>query len=213
MTEVMNRAARRAARKGKAGPTIEVTDRVSVVPMEHVETYFKYEVAREGKWRSGVPLVIIRPSHDAGRADSAWFPKTLQRLWEARKRKGALPVSVEGMEIDVGLIDIIVSFRIMPGNKLVLAQTDDEKNKLLRENLIHLDKVCGGTLHDQMIIALAAHIFRSDGELLFHYHNLIFGLRQEVRGDLDVLGVLDMQPLMKALSRSGGLDFIGGLKQ
>lgn len=64
-----------------------------------------------------------------------------------------------------------------------------------------------------MIIALASHIYRADGELLCHFHNAVFGLRQEVRCDLDVLGVLDMEPLMKALSRSGGLDLIGGVKQ
>ena len=48
---------------------------------------------------------------------------------------------------------------------------------------------------------------------LFHYHNLIFGLRQEVRGDMDILGPLDMEPLLEALSKSGPLAFIGGMKQ
>lgn len=120
MAEVMNRAARRAAGIGKAEPTIQVTDRVSVVPMEHVESYVNYEILREGKWRSDVPLILMRPPHEAGRADSRWFSKTLARMREARQRKGPMPIKMEGMEIDVGLIDIIVSFRIMPGNKLVL---------------------------------------------------------------------------------------------
>jgi hypothetical protein len=213
MAEVMNRAARRAAGIGKAEPTIQVTDRVSVVPMEHVETYVNYEILREGKWRSDVPLIILRPKEDRGQADSGWFPKLLARMWECRQRKGAMPVNFGGIEIDVGLIDVIVSFRIMPGNKLVLARTPEEIDKLLRENSIHIDKVCGGTLHDQMIMAGSPHMFRSDGELLFHFHNLFFGLRQEVRGDMDVLGPLDMQPLMKALSRSGRLNIIGGVKQ
>jgi hypothetical protein len=213
MAEVMNRKARRAAGIGKAAPTIEVTDRVSVVPMEHVETYLNYEILREGKWRSDVTLIIRRPHQDAGEADSGWISKTLARMWECRQRKGAMPVDFGGMEIDVGLIDIIVSFRIQPGNKLVVSRTPEEHDKIIRENFIHLDKVCGDTLHDQMIMAFTPHMYRSDGELLFHCHNLIFGLRQEVRGDIDVLGPLDMEPLMKALSRSGGLDIVAGVKQ
>ena len=32
-----------------------------------------------------------------------------------------------------------------------------------------------------MIIAVAPHIYHSNGTYLYHYHNLIFGLRQEVR--------------------------------
>src|SRR5271163_670233 len=87
MAEVMNRAARRAAGKGKPQPTIRVTDRVDVVPMEHVETFFNYEIAREGKWRSDVPVIIFRPEHEAGEADSGWFPKTLARMREARQQK------------------------------------------------------------------------------------------------------------------------------
>jgi hypothetical protein len=213
MAEVMNRAERRAAGMHKAEPTIQVTDRVSVVPMEHVETYFNYEIAREGKWRSNVPLIIIRPDHEKGKADDGWFPKTLGRMREARRRKGAIPVRFAGMDIDVGLIDVIVSFRIMPGNKLVHPRTDEEFDMLLHENMIHIDKVCGDALHDQMVIALARHVYRSDGSFLYHYHNLVFGLRQEVRGDMDILAPLDMEPLMKALSRSGGLDVIGGVKQ
>jgi hypothetical protein len=117
------------------------------------------------------------------------------------------------MEIDVGLIDVVVFFQIMPGNRLVHPRTDAEIDKLLHENLIHIDKVCGDALHDQMITALAHHIYHSNGTFLYHYHNLIFGLRQEVRGDMDILGTLDMEPLIKALAGSGRLNVIGGVKQ
>ena len=37
--------------------------------------------------------------------------------------KGAIPVSIGGMEIDIGLVDIAVFFERMPGNKVVLART------------------------------------------------------------------------------------------
>jgi hypothetical protein len=221
MADVMNRAARRAAgihKAGKEEPTITVTDRVDVVPMDHVETFFRYEIASEGKWRSDVPVIILRPDHDKGLADSSWFPKTLDRMREARRRKGTIPTKInigEGraIEIDVGLVDVTVFFQIMPGNKLVDPRTPEESDKLFHENLIHLDKVCGDSLHDQMIIAIAQHLYHSNGSLLFHYHNVIFGLRQEARGDMDILGPLDMDPLLKALSRSGPLNVIGGMKQ
>jgi hypothetical protein len=213
MEEVMNRAARRAAGMGQAKPIIRVTDRVDVVPMQHVETFFNYEIAREGKWRSDVPVIIMRPEHDAGQADNGWFPKTLARMREARERKGTLPVRIGGTDVDVGLIDVTVFFQIMPGNKLVHPRTREESDKLFNENLIHLDKVCANALHDQMIIAIAQHIYHSNGSFLYHYHNLIFGLRQEVRGDMDILGPLEMEPLLKALSKSGPLSVIGGMKQ
>ena len=106
-----------------------------------------------------------------------------------------------------------VGFKIMPGNQPVRPRLREESDKLIRENMIHIDKVCADTLHDQMVIAVAPHVYRADGSYFYHYHNLIFGLRQEARGDMDILGPLDVEPVMRALSRSGGLDFIGGVKQ
>lgn len=67
MAEVRNRATLRAAGLGKERPTLLVTDRASVVPMEHVESYYNDEIAREGRWRGGVPLVILRPKADRGK--------------------------------------------------------------------------------------------------------------------------------------------------
>lgn len=48
MAEEMNRAAHRAA--GLVRVNVKVTNRTDVVPMEHVETFFRYEIASEGKW-------------------------------------------------------------------------------------------------------------------------------------------------------------------
>ena len=59
----MPHAGRRAL--ARLQPTIRVTNRVDVVPMEHVQTFFNYEIAREGKWRDDVP-VIIMPSRTRG---------------------------------------------------------------------------------------------------------------------------------------------------
>lgn len=213
MNEVMNRAARRAAGMGK--PSIRVSNRIDVVPMEHVATYMEHEILNEGPWFSNVPLVILQPAIDRGKADSGWWPKTLERMWETRTRKGTLPFTMDAggraVEIDIGLVDIVVFFEMphgMPSPQPRRADSD----RLLTENLRHLDSVCAGGLHDQMIMATALHFFHSNGSRLLHFHNLIFGLRQEVRGNVDILGPLDMEPLLKSLAASGALNIIGGMK-
>ena len=215
MTEVMNRAARRAASAGETKVKVRVRNQVAVVPMEHVETYYTHELASEGKWASGRDIIIVRPSADAGSSDSDWFPRMLKRMRETRRRKGTLPISVgiderNDLEIDVGLVDVTVFFEMPPGIPPSLPRTRDELDMTFTENFRHFDSVCAGALHDQMIIASVPHFFHSNGSPLFHYHNLIFGLRQEVRGDMDILGPLDIDPLLKKLSASGPLSFIGG---
>jgi hypothetical protein len=218
MTDVMNRAARRAVGRVVAGRVnVRVRNRIAVVPMEHVETYFTHEIASEGKWRNDVPIIILRPGVDCGTADSGWWPKTLARIRETRQRKGTIPVTISmggsgDIELDVGLVDITVFFQMPPGKLSPLLKNKSEADRFLDENLRHLDSVCAGGLHDQMIIATAPHIFHSNGSLLLHYHNLVIGLRQEVRGNMDILGPLDIDPLLKALSKSGPLSIIGGMK-
>ncbi len=213
MTEVMNRAARRAA--GMARPGIRVSNRIDVVPMEHVETYMEHEILNEGVWASNVPLAILQPAIDRGKADTSWWPNTLQRMRETRLRKGTLPLTMDAggcaIEIDVGVVDIVVFFEIPPAMlpaRLSQADTD----RLLTENLRHFDSVCSGSVHDQMIMASALHFFHFNGSRLLHFHNLIFGLRQEVREDFDILGPLDMNPLLKSLSASGPLNILGGMR-
>ena len=222
MTEVMNRAARRAAGMAKAvkpSGSVRVSNRVDVVPMEHIETYYAHEIIREGKWGSNRKPIIVRPHEDVAKmADSHWFSKTLDRMRQTRRRKGTLPTTVdlgggETLMLDVGLVDVTVFFQMPPGQPPLLPRTQEEHSKAMAENFRHFDAVCAGALHDQMIIASVPHVFHSNGSVLFHYHNLIFGLRQEVRGDMDILGPLDMDPLLKALSRSGPLSIIGGMKQ
>ncbi|WP_422927485.1 hypothetical protein [Singulisphaera sp. PoT] len=61
-------------------------------------------------------------------------------------------------------------------------------------------------------MASAQHFYHSGGSHLVRFHNLIFGLRQEVRGDGDHLGPLDMNPLLEALAASGPLTVIGGMR-
>jgi hypothetical protein len=99
-----------------------------------------------------------------------------------------------------------------PGLPPLLPTTRKELDMPFTENFRHFDSVCAGALHDQMIVATVLHVFHSDGSPLLHYHNLIFGLRQEVRGHMDILGPLDLDPMLTKLSKSGPLSIIGGMK-
>jgi hypothetical protein len=211
MNETMNRATRRAA--GMKKPSIKITNRIDVVPMEHIESFWKYEIASEGKWASDVPVMVLQPEIDRGPADRIWFDRTLERLWETRRRKGTIPMVIGGahqMAIDVGLVDIVVFFQ-MPGG--VVPSQEEHFDQMLIENLRHVELACSGAFHDQMILATAFHRFHSNGSRLFHYHNVIFGLRQEIRDGMDLLGPLDMDPLVKALAKGGPLNIIGRIRQ
>ena len=71
MAEVMNRAARRAAGMAKAvkpSDSVRVSNRVDVVPMEHIETYYAHEILCEGKWGSNRKPIIVRPQEDVAKA-------------------------------------------------------------------------------------------------------------------------------------------------
>ena len=185
--------------------------------MEHVESYFTYEIASEGRWRSNATVLIIQPKEDSGKPHSDWFPRTLERMRETRVRKGKIPFTIDvagvATEIDIGLVDIVVFFQIPPGSVRALLKSSGEPERFFQENLRHLDLLCKGKLHDQMMVATSPHFYRSDGSILFHYHNLIFGLQQEIRGDIDILAPLDFDPLLKALAKTGPLKVLGGMKQ
>lgn len=210
-----NRAARWAANMGR--PVVKVGNRIDVVPMEHAESYIAHEIESEGPWRSGVPLVILQPAIDRGMAPDGWMAQTLARMREVRLRHATVPfrMGVDGggqIGIDVGLVDVTVFFEMPASRRPVPPRGRDETDRLLTENLRHLDAVCAGALHDQMVIASAQHFYHSGGSHLVHFHNLIFGLRQEVREDRDLLGPLDMNPLLEALAAGGPLTVIGGMR-
>lgn len=129
MDEVMNRAARRAA--GRKKEMVRVSNRISIVPMEHAETYLAHEIASEGKWASDVPLFIIQPEIDRGETDTGWFATTLERMRETRRRKGTLPVTIAMpsgsiIEMDVGLVDVTVFFEMPPDVLPLLPTSKDD---------------------------------------------------------------------------------------
>ena len=205
----MNRKARRAA--GDVTIKVKIDAAISVVPMEHVESYFNHEVAREGDLRrSAVPIVVVQPRSESGRADDDWFPRLLAQMRQARCDHGTIPVNINGMEIDIGLIDMQVSFHA-PAEKLVRMR-DEDKQQMTVENFRHFDQLCAGAFNDQMVMATATHAYRPDGSHLFHYHNLIFGLRKEIRDGREIVDPIDLEPLLKVLGTGRNIAFIGGIK-
>ena len=114
--------------------------------MEHVETYFTYEIASEGQWRSNVPLIILRPPEDSGKVPDGWFARTLDRMRETRARKGTLPITMKAggiaTEIDVGLVDIVVFFQMAADNIPILRNSPGEAERVMQENFRQFEHLC-----------------------------------------------------------------------
>jgi hypothetical protein len=204
MAEVMNRAARRAAKA--AGSPVETG--IYIVPMEHVEEYYYTQIAREGIWNDDPPVIVHRPvkQRQMFRADDAWLRHTLSQMREVRKGgtyRYVFPSEREGgqeLDIDIGLIDVEVYFPAYAGRRSGSPMTD--------ENFREADRLCGRQLHAQMVMATAVHQFRPDGSYTLHYHNLIFALRKQVEPD-EHIGTLDLLPLVKALGAGRKVNIVG----
>jgi regulator of sirC expression with transglutaminase-like and TPR domain len=213
MDEVITLAARQVAGEPE---DVEVSHRITVVPMKHIDAYLQHEIINEGKWATGRQPIILYPAKDTGLADNRWLSTTIERMHEARRRLGTPPSTIptgegDAITIDIGLVDVTVFFQMPLGRPPCLPPKAQYK-KAFEENYRHFLAFCGGTLHDQMIIAACMHVFHADGWPLLHYHNLIFGLRQNVRGDMNILlSPLDLDPLLKVLAKSGPLSIITGV--
>jgi hypothetical protein len=145
MDEKMNRAARRAAGKKtskKKKLSISVRHQIAVVPMEHVEPYYSFEIARDGPRARGRELITLSPDVEIWPVDSDWFPKTLERMRATRRQNGTHPIglTIEGMdrEIDVGLVDVTVFFE-MPPDVPPLPSTWADMEMAQATNLRHLN--------------------------------------------------------------------------
>jgi hypothetical protein len=197
MTEVMNRAARRAAKADRpraARPSIETG--IYVVPMHLVEGYYYTQIAREGIWNDDPPVIVHRPAEQMFRADDAWFRHTLSQM-QAVRRPGTNryvfppePDRNHEIDIDIGLIDVQIYFNAYAGRRGGSPLTD--------QNFQEADRLCGRQLHTQMVMATAVHWYRPDGSRTLHYHNLIFALRKQIDPD-EHIGVIDLLPLIKTL--------------
>ena len=151
MSEVMNRAARRAARSGR--PAIEAG--IYIVPMELTEEYYYTQIAREGMWNDDPPVIVHRPAKQMFRADDAWFRHILNQMREVRKpgtNRYVFPPEGDrdhDIDIDIGLIDVQIYFNAYSGRHAGSPMTD--------ENLREADRLCSKQLHTQMVMAAAVH--------------------------------------------------------
>ena len=75
------------------------------------------------------------------------------------------------------------------------------------ENFREADRLCGGQLHTQMVMAAAVHEHRPNGSYALHYHNLIFGLRKQIEPD-EHIGVINLLPVVKALGDGRTINII-----
>lgn len=194
MAGVMNRAARRASKA--SAPKAEI--KVSVVPMELVELYYRTQIASEGYLNAEPAVIVTRPQAGLLRADDAWFFQTLDEMRAVRRHGTNRTVFPAGpgraaIDVDIGLIDVQVFFNAYDGIHAGSPRTE--------ENFSRFRRICGGEAHDQMVMATAVHHFRPDGSLLLHYHNLVFALRKQVDPDVHI-GLLDLTPLVRAIGNN-----------
>jgi hypothetical protein len=189
----------------KAARTIGVeSGLVSVVPDSAARSYVRSEIEREGFHRSGCTPIVLFPRSEAGEATREWVERMFAAMDEVRRThpREALEtagLSPDGAGVDVGIIDIPVTFRGPLG--LVASNLEHRSAEFLGENLRHVDGLFSGTFHDQMTLATVLHAVRPDGTPEIHYHNLIFGVRREFREGRTLTGPLDLKPVLAALTR------------
>jgi hypothetical protein len=99
----------------------------------------------------------------------------------------------------VGLVDIPITFE--GPLELVASNLERRSSEFLDTNLRYLDGLFSGAFHDQMTLVTVLHAVRPDGTPSLHYHNLVFGLRKEIRDDGTLIGPLDLGPLITALGQ------------
>lgn len=214
MTEVMNRADRRAAKAGRPRPksTPPLEAGVYIIPMELTEHYYQSQIAREGIWRDDPPVIVHRPAEQMFRADDAWFYHTLSQMREVRRpgtNRCVFPPEGDRdheIDIDIGLIDVQIYFNASV-KRLDGSLDMGEVYRQYNVNLREFGRLCGRQLTTQMVLAAAVHLYRPDRSHSLYYHNLIFGIRKQVEPD-EHIGLLELLPLVKALGDNRTLKII-----
>lgn len=190
-----------------------MTSIVTLVPLEHARSYFAGEIASEGRFRSGVPVIPILPARDAGRpCPPNWFPDLYVQMRQARNR--AMPKLYrlrDGKKIDVGIIDITIALHV-PDEGMIPHLIESET--FTRENLDFLDCITAEKICPPMVFATAFHNYHSNGSHHYHFHNLIFGLRKEISepDGKESIGTIDLLPLIEALNEWHDQNIVAGRK-
>jgi hypothetical protein len=194
---------------GPAG--VSLTSLVTLVPLEHSRSYFAHEIASEGRWRSGVPVIVILPSGQSDRpAPADWFPELYAQMRRAREREAPPLFRLRnGGSIDIGILDIQIELHADDGMTARLI----ESGAFTAENLAFLDRITGEQIAPPMVFATALHNYHSTGKRHYHFHNLIFGLRKEIEADgQERVGTIDLNPLIAALNERHDQNIVAGRK-
>ncbi len=185
-------------------PKIEIKAATAVVSMEKAESYYNDEVANEGYLRKCSPPIIMLPEEQAGDTVSdSWLSQIFEQMKEVRSLGLVKPLCLDiGYNVDIGLVDIRVSFHGFPQH--IHSSLQVNSNLFFEENARHLDLVSQGAIYDQMILVSAIHYFTPRGSFLLHYHNVIFGLRKEK----NLVGYLNLEDLLSKLERKTKICFV-----
>ena len=181
---------------------------VYVVPFSHIRSYLAHEILSEGIHRSECASFVLSPQDEAGPASKEWFDSLLENMDELHRHHPREELETPGISplgdgVDIGLIDIPVTFRGTPAN------LERHSAKFMEENIKHIDALFAGTFHDQMTLESAIHVIKPSGERQFHVHNLVFGVRREFRDDRALIGPLDLTPMLDALTSKLQLGVVG----
>lgn len=189
---------------------VSMISTVALVPLEHSRSYFAHEIANEGRWRSGVPVIVILPSGQSDRpAPADWFPELYAQMRWAREREAPPLFRLRnGGSIDIGIIDIQIELHADDGMTARLI----ESGAFTAENLAFLDQITGEQIAPPMVFATALHNYHSTGKRHYHFHNLIFGLRKEMADGQERVGTIDLNPLIAALNERHDQNIVAGRK-
>ena len=186
---------------------------VYVVPFSHIRSYLAHEILSEAFYRSDCQPIVLFPQVEAGQASKEWFESLLDNMDELHRRRpreeletpGVSPI--DGGGVDIGLIDIPVTFRgPLP---LVASNLKHHPTKFMEENLKHVDALFAGTFNDQMTLVSVLHVFKPGGERQIHCHNLVFGVRREFRDGRELIGPLDLTRMLVRLTSELRLGVVG----
>lgn len=183
---------------------IEIKAATVVVSMEKAESYYRDEIANEGSLGNCSPPIIMLPQEEAaGKVNDKWLSDIYEQLKEVRSLGLVKPFCLEdGYNIDIGLVDIQIIFHGSP--KQIHSSLRTNPNLFFEKNARHLDLLSQGSIHDQMFLILAFHSLTPQGASLFHYHNVIFGLRKEK----NLVGYLNFEDLLSKLDRRTKIGFV-----
>lgn len=140
----------------------EVTASVVAVPYSSTDFYFYKEILSEGNHRENVPFIpLINKDGLSDKYD--YHEVVLTFMQELRQHhEPQYPIDVNGVKIDIGLIDIQVFFS---GNKNILLNTLKEcPDMLFKENIKKVEAITNNSIHDQMMMGSCIHLFSSTGD-------------------------------------------------